>query len=248
MNRKDRKTLKEYFKKGKTPTEGQFAELIDSVPNLLEDGQIVRTATGWAFYPRKSGKLDIGLYTVAPEEEAAKPVWSVAVTSEKKLIISNENGEAVIEAAQDKSVLLHGNLTVENDVTARAFRSEGGGGETPGKEVTLPADKQWYNLPLDAFDENGSCRVYSVYASYYEPVMGFRQLTRITALRLDSMEQRIESPQKHWWGWSGGICFHWLTYNGKSSLQMRTKKRLPGVEVHCQVVEIYRGLSIKNKE
>lgn len=248
MNGKDRKTLKEYFKKGKIPTEGQFAELIDSVPNRLEDGQVVGTATGWAFYPRKSGRLDIGLHTVAPDDEAVRPVWSVAVTPEKKLIISNENGEAVVEAAQDKSLLLHGSLTVENNVTAQAFLSKGGGVETPGKEVTLPADKQWYDLPLDAFDVNDGCRVYSVYASYYERVIGFCQLTRITALRLDSMEQRIESSQKHWWGWSGGIRFRWQTRDGKNCLQMRTKKRLPGVKVHCLIVEMYRGLSIKNRE
>ena len=45
-NRKDRNTLKEYFRKGAVPTEEQFAGLIDSVPNLIEDGQVVRTATG----------------------------------------------------------------------------------------------------------------------------------------------------------------------------------------------------------
>ena len=36
---KDRKTLKGYFKKGSIPTEEQFAALIDSVPNIAEDGQ-----------------------------------------------------------------------------------------------------------------------------------------------------------------------------------------------------------------
>ena len=49
---KDRKTLKGYFKKGSIPTEEQFAALIDSVPNIAEDGQAVRTADGWSFYPR----------------------------------------------------------------------------------------------------------------------------------------------------------------------------------------------------
>ena len=36
-NRKNRDTLKDYFKKGKTPTEDQFGELIDSTLNLVED-------------------------------------------------------------------------------------------------------------------------------------------------------------------------------------------------------------------
>ena len=42
---KDRKTLKGYFKKGSIPTEEQFAALIDSVPNIAEDGQAARSGT-----------------------------------------------------------------------------------------------------------------------------------------------------------------------------------------------------------
>ena len=34
-NRKNRETLKGYFKKGGVPTEEQFAGLIDSVPNIV---------------------------------------------------------------------------------------------------------------------------------------------------------------------------------------------------------------------
>lgn len=37
MPKKDRDTLKEYFKRGKMPDQGQFADLIDSVPNLVDD-------------------------------------------------------------------------------------------------------------------------------------------------------------------------------------------------------------------
>jgi len=39
-NRTNRITLKTYFQTGKVPTEAQFAELIDSVPNIVDDGLI----------------------------------------------------------------------------------------------------------------------------------------------------------------------------------------------------------------
>lgn len=74
MDRKDRHTLKSYFQKGDVPTEEQFAELIDSVPNIVDDGEAVRTEDGWALYPRKGGKLTL--------------------TSDKGLAIKNEAGEA----------------------------------------------------------------------------------------------------------------------------------------------------------
>ena len=65
MDRKDRHTLKSYFQKGDVPTEEQFAELIDSVPNIVDDGEAVRTEDGWALYPRKGGKMGVSLHEAA---------------------------------------------------------------------------------------------------------------------------------------------------------------------------------------
>ena len=47
-NRRNRSVLKSYFQKGDVPTEQQFAELIDSVSNIVEDGQVMRTPSGFS--------------------------------------------------------------------------------------------------------------------------------------------------------------------------------------------------------
>lgn len=241
-NRKNRNTLKGYFKKGDIPTEEQFAELIDSTLNLVEDEQVIRTDTGWAFYPKQDGNLDIGFYTEKSATGTKLPVWSLSVTPEKKLVIKNGQTEVAMEAAQDKSFLLHGNLMVEETVTASAYKTKGGGGVTPGEDyLTVPADKKWHDLPLDVSREGFGCRVYRIYASFREPGTELCRLTRVTAIWLNFMEQRIESPEKHWWGWSGSIRFRWQERNGKPCLQMRSKKRLPSGEVHCRIVEMYKG-------
>ena len=65
MEQKNRKTLKSYFEKGDVPTEEQFAELIDSVPNIVDDGQVIRTGNGWAFYPPQDGKR-VSLHNPVP--------------------------------------------------------------------------------------------------------------------------------------------------------------------------------------
>lgn len=211
-NRKNRDTLKGYFKKGKTPTEEQFAELIDSTLNLVEDEQVIRIDSGWSF----------------------------AVTPEKTLVIKNEQAEIVMEVSQDKTFLLHGNLTVDETVTASTYKTKGG--ITPGEDyLTVPADKKWHDLPLDVSREGFGCRVYRIYASFREQGTELCRLTRVTAIWLNFMEQRIESPEKHWWGWSGSIRFRWQERNGKPCLQMRSKKRLPSGEVHCRIVEMYKG-------
>lgn len=49
-NRRNRSVLKSYFQKGDVPTEQQFAELIDSVSNIVEDGQVMRTPSGWEVF------------------------------------------------------------------------------------------------------------------------------------------------------------------------------------------------------
>ncbi len=242
-NRKNREELKKYFKKGAVPTEEQFAGLIDSVANLAEDGQIMKTSTGWAFCPEQGERLDIGLYAEETADESAKPAWTISVTPDGKLIISNEKGEAVIEVAQDKSTVLYGCLTVDDKVTAPEYLVTGGGGTTPGGEdyIVIPADKQWHDLPIEASSEGFGSRVYHIYASSRERSTGLCQLTCATALWLNFMEQRIESRQKHWWGWSGGVRLRWQETNGKPCLQLRSKKRLPSGEVHCRIVEMYRG-------
>lgn len=242
-NQKNRNILKSYFRKGDTPTEEQFAELIDSMSNIKEDGQIVRTATGWAFYSKQGGCLDIGLYTESSVSETEAPAWLISVTPEKKLIIRNGQEDLVLEVAQDKSIVLHGNLKVEHEIMASAYKTPGGGGTTPGKEeyFTIPANKQWHDLPLDISREGFGCRVYHIYASFREQGTGLCRLTRATALWMNFLEQRIESPEKHWWGWSGSIRFRWQERGGKPYLQMRSKKRLPSGEVHCRIVEMYKG-------
>ena len=150
-NRRNRSVLKSYFQKGDVPTEQQFAELIDSVSNIVEDGQVMRTPSGWAFFPGQAGHLDIGLYTEEPLTEVDIPAWTLAITPEKKLTVRNAKGEAVMEALQDKSIVLYGSLKVEDEITAMAYQTAGGGGITPSGEgyLTVPADKQWHDLPID---------------------------------------------------------------------------------------------------
>ncbi len=240
-NAKDRDTLKSYFKKGATPTEEQFAEWIDSTPNIAEDAQVQRTAAGWAFYPEQSGSMDIALYIEEPSSETKPPLWLLSLTPEKKLIIKNAQGETVMETAQDKATILYGNLTVKNEITATAYHTEGGA--TPGGEDyhTVPADKEWYNLPLDISLEGSGSRIYNIYASIRGKDTKPCRITRVTAICPNRIKQRIESPQKHWWGWGGPVRFRRQTCNGKPCLQIRSKKRLPSGEIYCRIVEMYKG-------
>lgn len=220
--RQKREALKVFFQKGKVPTEEQFAELIDSMANIAEDGQVEQTATGWAFHPARNGRLDISLFTEEPEDNGTKPAWTISVTEDKRLVISNRDEEAVVEIAQDKTVTTHGGDTPKPTSDDGYF--------------TIPADKKWHDVPVDFTQEDFNCRVFGLYASYNDD-MEYCRLTRATVLWMNKMEQRIESPQKHWWGWSGCVRLRW---DGSSRLQIRTKKKFGG-EVQCRIVEMYKA-------
>lgn len=209
MDRKDRHTLKSYFQKGDVPTEEQFAELIDSVPNIVDDGEAVRTEDGWALYPRKGGKMGVSLHEAAGEPAA----WKLTLTSDKGLAIKNEAGEALLELKQDKNIVLHASV-----------QQEGGGDEPepdPQDYLVIEADKKWATLK-EITDIKESSRVYTVMALYRDREFGICKLTRAIAICLNNVEQWVESPRKHWWGWSGYIRLRWQADRDKTYLQIRS--------------------------
>ena len=211
MDRKDRHTLKSYFQKGDVPTEEQFAELIDSVPNIVDDGEAVRTEDGWALYPRKGGKLTL--------------------TSDKGLAIKNEAGEALLELKQDKNIVLHASVQQE------------GGGEEPEPDpqdyLVIEADKKWATLK-EITDIKESSRVYTVMALYRDREFGICKLTRAIAICLNNVEQWVESPRKHWWGWSGYIRLRWQADRDKTYLQIRSTSNSYSGKIYCRVTENFK--------
>ena len=227
MDRKDRHTLKSYFQKGDVPTEEQFAELIDSVPNIVDDGEAVRTEDGWALYPRKGGKMGVSLHEAAGDPAA----WKLTLTSDKGLAIKNEAGEALLELKQDKNIVLHASV-----------QQEGGGDEPepdPQDYLVIEADKKWATLK-EITDIKESSRVYTVMALYRDREFGICKLTRAIAICLNNVEQWVESPRKHWWGWSGYIRLRWQADRDKTYLQIRSTSNSYSGKIYCLVTENFK--------
>ena len=227
MDRKDRHTLKSSHQKGDVPTEEQFAELIDSVPNIVDDGEAVRTEDGWALYPRKGGKMGVSLHEAAGEPAA----WKLTLTSDKGLAIKNEAGEALLELKQDKNIVLHASV-----------QQEGGGDEPepdPQDYLVIEADKKWATLK-EITDIKESSRVYTVMALYRDREFGICKLTRAIAICLNNVEQWVESPRKHWWGWSGYIRLRWQADRDKTYLQIRSTSNSYSGKIYCRVTENFK--------
>ena len=227
-NIKDRKTLKGYFKKGSIPTEEQFAALIDSVPNIAEDGQAVRTADGWSFYPETGKPLQIRLY----DAENAPAAWTLCLTPEKGLAVRNAQGETVAELGQDPSAPQPIPEPEEASGPEPAPAPEPVPQPAEDGYMTLAADKEWHDLV--AVTGRGF-RMYDVFLLLHDPDTGASKSTRATALCLNSVDCRIETSRKHWWGWSGGIKMRWHTQDGKLCLQVRSKRFRASGKIFCKI-------------
>ncbi len=113
--------------------------------------------------------------------------------------------------------------------------------ENPGEErysesgndiLTLPADGDWHSLPLFTgnSDSMSGCHVYVIYASLYNNNSCEYAMCSAVASHCNGGEQKISSPKKHWWGWSGKIKLRWKKSGSRLYLQMRTKCNKRGVE------------------
>ena len=214
------------------PTEAQFADLIDSVPNFAEDG-MEREDGGWAFYPTTDNPLRFSLR----ETPTSNAIWTLELTPEKSLTITNEKGENVMELAQDKTIIFHGTVRQDGDTPEPSPQPE------PSGEgyITLPSDKQWHDLPVGLTREGFGCRVFNIYAAFRNPDLGLNKLTLATAIWQDFATNKITSRQKHWWGWSGGVKIRWQASDKKLHLQLRSKRASEKGKIHCRIEEVFKG-------
>lgn len=236
-NRKDRETLKTYFQSGKVPSEAQFGELIDSVPNIKEEGLCRNGEKGWIVCPVNGQQPAIGFYQQEPESGTAQPVWLLTVNPDDTLELRNAGEETLLTVSQDKVFTLNDKLKVNGEIIADSFT--GNSGFAPGiiQRVQVPADKKWHDLPVEAAVEEyrSGCRVYRVWACYQNAIQDSYRTTEAVVQQCNGMDWELSSPRKHWWGWSGDVRLRWKLREGKLYLQIRSKSTGFRNGIHCQI-------------
>lgn len=237
---KDRKTLKSYFRKGNVPTEEQFAELIDSVHNIQEDGRAaVSGKDGLTLRPEGDGGVFASVCPESPSSPEAAPLWRFALGKDGALEIRDEAGETVLVLGQDRRVTVPGSLKAGKHLPAGA-----GGEETPdtGDSLRIRADGYWHDLPVEAAAGMGTagCRVYRLSACYLNRLSKSYSQCEATASHSAGRRCRICSPRKHWWGWSGHIRIRWQRKDGKLHLQMKCHNVQKGSEtIFCRIETLW---------
>lgn len=242
-SRRNREILKSYFQLGSTPTESQFAELIDSVPNLAEDGLVRTGKDGLLLYSDTEGGRMASVYTYAEElqEKRRIPCWSFVLGDDKEFLLMNEKGETMLSLSQDKKVHICDDLEVEKQVTAQCYEGDRKRPVVDEDYLEVSADGYWHDLPIE-FSTAGNapkCRIFHIFASYKTDRNIYR-MTEAKAGYCKGGRLKIASRQKKWGCWMGPIRFRWDKRADGLFLQIRGKKKKRGAKkIHYQIRELW---------
>jgi len=215
---KSRDILKSYFRKGNVPTADQFAQLIDSVPNIEDDGNVVATAAdGIRLFPTGTSRTVATVFAEIPGHEGACPQWRMALGADGSLELCDSVGEPVMTIDKEK------NVTVSGTFKAACCRSDDGG--EPIDTLKIGADGLWHDLPVESAvgQTTDGCRVYSVSACYVDLPNGKYSACEVLASHCRGRQRRVQALCRHWWGWSGHIKVRWFNRHGRLYLRIKGK-------------------------
>ncbi len=219
MTKQNRGTLKRYFDEGSLPSGEQFAELIDSMLNIVEDG--------FDKTPRDGFKISLigdhsRLISFYRSGDPHNPVWCVEYDQEKdQLKIVNPRLPADRQAAMT--------FDADGNVSVGVIAAHGRLGANPDGNTTVPADGKWHDIT----GELHGCHAIEVVAGAGSPGTGRYALLRAVALNtynprgwwfnLFNLKKRIRCQQAYYLSRGNRIKLRWQQAGeDKYTLQMRT--------------------------
>ena len=158
MAQKDRKTLEAKFENGKMPSQADFADLIDSTLNLIDDGFEKTIEDGLKIFQLHDGKLIEGkLMSFYKSMSTLNAMWFVGIDqATTNLSFGNKNNPHILtlrsadntgaepgSAAMDSVGINTDNPRYELDV-AGTIASHGRVGRRG--ELPVPADGNWHDI------------------------------------------------------------------------------------------------------
>ncbi len=148
MSKRNRATLKNFFRKGAMPSEEQFGDLIDSSLNMVDEGFSKTPEDG--FEITTLGEHE-NLVSFFRGNDPERPTWSIAHGhGDHNLLFNNrrEEGSASPALALDpegRVGINNGGPEWDLDVNG-VIRARGRIGCNPTGDATVPADGRWHDI------------------------------------------------------------------------------------------------------
>ncbi len=219
MQQSNRDILKEYFKSKKIPTGEQFAELIDSVPNIVEDGYIQSGENGLILSPHGEKNTLLNVHSEEIETDSIqKPCWSLILDDDNQLQLINAEGATLFSTAVKKQE------------------------DTQKMEFKVHADRRWHTLPIEdgEISQRFGCRAYRIVAFYKHPRSGNYRFTEAIVSHRNGRKLEIISASKSYGIWFSRIKFRWKVVNRDIYIQVKCRRKISdNKEIQCHIFKLW---------
>ena len=230
MAKKNRSTLKHYFRKGALPSEDQFNDLIDSSLNTIDEGFDKSPENGFEISLVGDHSHLISFFKTAAVKDA---VWSIDYDREQdRLLIKKPHADTTTPAAM--TFCGDGHVGVNKIDPAYALdvggvvAAHGRIGANPDKQKTVAADGRWHNIT----GALSGCHAIEVMAGVGSKGTGRYALMNALAINTFNpggwlfnflnLKKRIKYQQAYYLARGNRIKLRWLSEGEHYYLQMRT--------------------------
>ncbi|ALP53849.1 hypothetical protein Tel_12285 [Candidatus Tenderia electrophaga] len=230
MAKKNRSTLKRYFREGALPSADQFGDLIDSALNTIDEGFDRSAENGFEISLVGDHDRLISFFRNSAEQQAA---WSVSYDKRRDTLRFIQPGQGE-EAGATLVLGPGGRVGVNRDNPQWALdvngivAARGRIGVNPGDQTSVPADGRWHNIagPLRG------CQGFEVMAGAGNKGTGKYALMNAVALNTFNprgwlfnflnLKKRIKYHQAYYLSRGNRIKLRWLGEGEEYYLQLRT--------------------------
>ncbi len=215
MSRRNRDTLKHFFKKGRLPSEENFGDLIDSMLNIIDEGFDKTLEHGLKIYPIGESEKYISFFQ---RTESRSPLWSFNVDdrtgafelrngAEKPILSINSAGSVGVNTNDPRYDLdVHGTIAGEGRI----------GTFERGR---VPADGLWHDIVEDCT----GCQAFEVMAGAGKKGEGRYSLLHAVALSTFNSRDSIKSDAAYYGSRCNRLKLKWAeSENHDYSLQIKT--------------------------
>ncbi|MCG8472815.1 MAG: hypothetical protein MI742_13315 [Desulfobacterales bacterium] len=220
MAQQNRKTLKNYFKTGSLPSEKQFADLIDSVISIVDDGFEKTAEHGLKIAAIGEHEKLISFFR---RMEMVRPDWSMGIDPETgRFHLRNGEGKSLLTLTPDGKVGV-GCETPESELDVNGLlKTEGRLGRL--RSGVVPADGAWHAV-IDNLD---GCHAFEITAGAGKKGEGRYALVHGVAMNTFKGKGKISVTQAHFDTRCNRIKLRWQGSRHSYRLEVRTARAYGG--------------------
>lgn len=230
MAKKNRSTLKRFFRQGALPGEEQFGDLIDSSLNVVDEGFDKSPENGFEISAPGEHERMLSFFRNSASQH---PAWSISYDKDRERLIFNKIS---IDNSEKAVVTLtpEGRVGIMNDKPQWALdvggfiSATGRIGANPDGQKSVPADGEWHDIT----EVLTGCHGIEVMAGVGSPRTGKYALMKAVALNTFNpggwlfnflnLKKKIRYQQAYYLSFTNRLKLRWHGRGRQYTLQMRS--------------------------